>query len=153
MSIIGLTAMLEIIKATPPTIPLKHDIDDSPAEIRTWYDTCVDIYIREWHAKWPIVTLFNVGHHPFPIWAPVVLTACWSMDHSGFRYLILEIHRLLMDRSFEILLRGESIPGPEEAWQVEVYQAVLLLIILAHIVAVSGLAVSGVCSDTDDVPG
>ena len=129
----GLAALIHATTSSPAEDTLEkvnHGVSD---DVKTWFKECADSFFHHLHHDWPLLHLptFELESESLTITAPLLVLGSWCRDQHEPQTLRLDLHeRLIKDRWDDWVCRTQSDHlGPNKAWAVETYQAILLSVI------------------------
>ncbi|KPM42731.1 hypothetical protein AK830_g3797 [Neonectria ditissima] len=129
-AVVGLARLTKILASRVTT--LKEDFQITSKD-REWFEASSDEYLGRFHEGWPVIhaPTFYTESLPIGLTTTVVMIGAWLKDPEATNDIVLETHRVLMDRFFEELSKPTPRDLAEQPWQTDLYQSIVLHIIFA----------------------
>ncbi|KAK7425152.1 hypothetical protein QQX98_000066 [Neonectria punicea] len=129
-AVVGLARLANILASRTTTLKADFQITDKD---KGWFEASSDEYLGRFHEGWPVIhaPTFYTESLPIGLTTTVVMIGAWLKDPEETKDIVLETHRILMDRFFEELSKPTPRDLAEQPWQTELYQAIVLNIIFA----------------------
>ncbi|KAH8657987.1 hypothetical protein BX600DRAFT_439164 [Xylariales sp. PMI_506] len=131
---------LVLASSTKPDQTLERTMAASP-DFQEWVLKCSRAYFEHHHPRWPILhaPTFDEESDPLPLVAGVLIIGCWLEGDLDSQPWVLKTHQVLANHLFEklISLRHDL---RENAWPMDLFQAVLLTIIFGVLINVDDMS-------------
>lgn len=106
----GLRITRDYLNAAQPDSILRQE-SWLPDTFRPWLSTCLKRYFGRFHERWPVIhaPIFNENAETALIVGTLAIIGSWQDSTSESKKLALEIHKLILQKVMEDMVRDNTI--------------------------------------------